>query len=89
MEGFVGTFTFGVGEILALFHILGNPLVFVQLLMILVIGDTMFSEADFRYFIDIVSKPVERSFFQNINLLLYSIICCRFESKCVLIFICV
>ena len=32
--------------------------------MIYVIGDAMYSEADFRYFTGIVSKPVEQSFFK-------------------------
>ena len=32
--------------------------------MIFVIGDAMYSEAGFRYFTGIVSKPVEQSFFK-------------------------
>ena len=32
--------------------------------MIFVIGDVMYSEAGFKYFTGIVSKPVEQSFFK-------------------------
>ena len=37
---------------------------FIQLLMIFVIGDAIYSETSFRYFTEIVSKPVEQSFFK-------------------------
>ena len=63
-EGLVGTFTFKIGGICAICHILGKLLAFIQLLMIFLICDGMYSETSFSYFTGIVSKTVEQSLFK-------------------------